>query len=123
MTPKKVSVVFIGERFYAESQTLMSALYKILPNGKYSRYDWGFLQMDISSGKNVNIRAATKSEIKFFEKKLNETLVKWGYQLGMVAQVHNVNSDNAPDFWNTIMDLSKPFAGEEEQTFDGDELS
>ena len=68
-----IRVVFIGERFYKESQTLMSAIYKIPPDGKFVRYDWGFLQLDISAGKEIYIRPATEKEIKFFEGKLNET--------------------------------------------------
>jgi hypothetical protein len=115
-----VSLVFIGERFYKESQTLMGNIYRKHPDGKWSRYDWGALQLDINAGKVIEIRPATDKEIKFFDGKLNETLVKWGYQPGLAAQVHNVGADNAPDFWYAVMSLSKPFAGDEEQTFEGE---
>lgn len=112
-----VFLVFIGERFYKESQTLMSSIYRITRDGSWQRYDWGFLQLDISAGKEIRIRPATEKEIKFFEAKLNETLIKWGYQPGMKAQVHTVGKDNAQDFWQAVMSLSKPFAGDEEQVF------
>ncbi len=110
-----IELVFIGERFYKESQTLMSAVYRKQPDGKWQRYDWGLLQLDISAEKEIHIRPATKEEIRFFEAKLNKTLIKWGYQPGMVAQVHDVFDGNAPDFWNAVMSLSKPFANEEEE--------
>jgi hypothetical protein len=108
-----IEIVFIGERFYKESQTLMSAIYKSLPGGLWERYDWGALQIDINAGKDIHIRSATEKEIRLFEIKLNETLVRWGYQPGMKAQIH----DDTPDFWYAVMSLSNPFAVEEEPPF------
>lgn len=105
-----IEIVFIGERFYKESQTLMSALYRSLPGSIFERYDYGFLQLDIMAGKNIHIRPATEKEIQLFEGKLNEMLVKWGYQPGMFAQLH----ENIPDFWNSIGGLSLPFKLEDE---------
>lgn len=121
ITPGKgdIELVYIGEQFYKESQTHMSAIYRLHPNGNWQRYDWGFLQMDISACKNIFIRPATEKEHRFFEGKLNEALVKWGYQPGMIAQVHTVTPENAPDFWYAVASLSKPFAGDEEQIFEG----
>ena len=113
-----IELVFIGERFYKDSQTLMSAIYESLPGGVWERYDWGRLQLDINAGKNIHIRPATKKEIQKFEMKLNETLIKWGYQPGMKAQIH----DNTPDFWYAVMSISKPFAIEEEPPFILEEL-
>ena len=98
-------IVFIGEKFYEESQTIMSSVYELLPNGKWQRYDYGFLQLDIQSGKNIYIRPATKQELRLFEGKLNEMLVMWGYQPGMFAGVH----DNTPDFWEHVGGISEPF--------------
>lgn len=108
-----IEIVFIGERFYKESQTLMSAIYQLLPGGVWDRYDWGKLQLDINAGKDIHIRSATKKEIRRFEMKLNETLIKWGYQPGMKAQIH----DNTPDFWYAVTSISKPFVIEEEPPF------
>ena len=124
ITPGKgdISLVFIGDRFYKDSQTLMSLIYRSLPDGKWERYDWGRLQLDISAGKQIVIRPATKKEIRFFDGKLNEMLIRWGYQPGMIAQVHDVGPDNAPDFWYAVTCLSKPFAGEEEQILEGGAL-
>jgi hypothetical protein len=113
-----IELVFIGERFYKDSQTLMSAIYESLPGGVWERYDWGKLQLDINAGKNIHIRQATKEEIQKFEMKLNETLIKWGYQPGMKVQIH----DNTPDFWYAVMSISKPFAIEEEPPFILEEL-
>lgn len=73
-------IVFIGEHFYEESGTLMSPLYERLKNGRWKRYDYGFLRLDLESGKDVKIRQATRSELRSFEDKLNEMLVKWGRQ-------------------------------------------
>jgi len=102
-------IVFIGERFYKESQTIMSALYESLIGGEWQRYDYGYLMLDIQAGKNIHIRPATTKELRLFEMKLNETLVKWGYQKGMTAGVH----DNTPDFWNSVGGISDAFRLEE----------
>jgi len=113
-----IELVFIGERFYKESQTLMSSIYQSLPGGMWERYDWGKLQLDINAVKNIHFLPATKEEIQRFETKLNETLIKWGYQPGMKAQIH----DDTPDFWYAVTSLSKPFVIEEEPPFILEEL-
>lgn len=66
-------VVFIGEQFYLQSGTAMSSIYEVMAtNGKkeYRRYDYGFLQRDLSNGIRVNIRPATNSELGMFVKAL-----------------------------------------------------
>lgn len=97
-------IVCIGERFYKESQTLMSALYHEQNKGIFYRYDWGHLKLDINAGKELHIRPATKEEISFFEEKLNEHLVKFGYQNGMNAIILNKT-----DFFDFIYpEIGKP---------------
>lgn len=66
--------VFIGERFYHESSTMMSSVY-ILSNNKFSRTSWGDISQALTAGKKVEIRPAHKKEIAFFEKQL-ESLLK-----------------------------------------------
>jgi len=61
-------LIYIGDHFYFQSGTAMSSLYTI--NG--SRYDWGFVQRDLSRGKSINIRPATSAEIAIFEGRLKQ---------------------------------------------------
>lgn len=65
-----MEVIFIGDKFYDESQTMITSVYKILHSGGYERTDWGFIQIALEKGESVHIRPATKSEIKYFEKML-----------------------------------------------------
>ncbi len=62
-----MNCIFIGDRFYRESGTIMSSVYEINPNGTHSRTDWGFIGIALKNGKTVNIRPATSDEIKLFE--------------------------------------------------------
>jgi hypothetical protein len=82
-----IELVVVGERFYKESQTWMSPIYREKPKGVFYRYDWGFMCLDMMAGKELHIRSATKKEIAFFEEKLNEHLIKMGHQKGLRAQV------------------------------------
>jgi hypothetical protein len=61
-----IELVIIGERFYKESQTSMSAIYRENPQGTFHRYDWGFMQLDMLAGKQLHVRPATKEELEFF---------------------------------------------------------
>jgi hypothetical protein len=99
-----IELVIIGERFYKESQAMMSAVYREKNKGIFYRYDWGFLQLDMIAGKEIHIRPATPAELRFFEEKLNEYLVKFGYQKGMVAQI--VDKENFFDF--VLPEIGKP---------------
>ena len=60
--------IFIGNRFYEESGSIMSSLYTV--EGK--RTDWGFIEAALRNGKSVSIRPATINEIEQYTKKLNE---------------------------------------------------
>lgn len=99
-----IELVIIGQRFYKESQTLMSAVYREEPKGTFHRYDWGLLQLDMIAGKEIRIRPATKGELRFFEQVLNEQYVKLGYQKGLNSPVFD-----APDFFEFVLpDIGKP---------------
>jgi hypothetical protein len=63
------SIVFIGEMFYRKSGTIMSSLYEII-NGEFYRTDWGKVQIALENGNKINIRPATKQEIKYFNAEL-----------------------------------------------------
>lgn len=96
-----INLVFIGDRFYKESKTMMSSVYRENPKGTFYRYDWGFMYMDMESGKELHIRPATKREIEFFEMVLNEMYIKYGDQRAMVVDV--------PDFFEFVLpDIGKP---------------
>jgi len=61
-----VELIYIGEKFYFESNTVMSSIYTT----RGERYDWGFMQRDLANNKSIHIRPATKEEILVFEGKL-----------------------------------------------------
>ena len=60
--------IFIGNRFYEESGSIMSSLYTV----EGERTDWGFIEVALRNGKSVSIRPATINEIEQYTKKLNE---------------------------------------------------
>lgn len=70
MTTNKIELIFIGDKFYWESGTSMSSLY-LKKGNDYLRYDWGFVQVALSEGNEVNIRPATDSEFRYFQNKLD----------------------------------------------------
>ena len=72
----EIKLIYVGERFYDESSTIMSSIYTV--DGK--RYDWGLVQGALKRGKTVNIRPATEAEMKFFKTKLAK--IKEGKQNG-----------------------------------------
>lgn len=63
-----IQLIYIGEDFYSNSGSFISPLYTV--DGQ--RYDYGFMQIALKCGKNVNIRQATPVEIKFFTDKLEQ---------------------------------------------------
>jgi len=99
-----IELVCIGDRFYKESQSSMSAIYLEKPKGTFYRYDWGWMQLDMFAGKELHIRPPTKEELHFFEEKLNEEFVKLGYQKGQIARVFDQK-----DFFEFVLpEIGKP---------------
>ena len=60
-----LDIVFIGDRFYTDSGTMMSPLYRKV-NGEFHRYDYGFMARDLAKGMGVNIRQACPEEKVLF---------------------------------------------------------
>lgn len=63
-----IEVIYLADHFYNESHSAMSPIY--LTTGE--RYDWGFLQRDLSDGHDVHIRQATNDEYGYYERKLRK---------------------------------------------------
>jgi hypothetical protein len=61
-----MKLIYIGYHFYHESRTYMSPIYT--ETGE--RSDWGFVQIALKNGENVEIRQATKLERDFYEVEL-----------------------------------------------------
>lgn len=70
---KKIYLFNIGDDYYDVSGSIMSSLYEVDTN---IRYDWGFVQRDLSAGHEVNIRPATRAEISWAKQKLGELLLE-----------------------------------------------
>jgi hypothetical protein len=61
-----MKLIYIGDKFYTESKSIMSPVYT--EHGE--RSDWGFIQVALRNGGEVNIRQATSVELLFYEEKL-----------------------------------------------------
>ena len=66
-----MNLVFIGNKFYRESSTMMSSIYQEV-DGKLYRSDFGFMERALENGEEVHIRPATEAEMAWAEKKLEE---------------------------------------------------
>lgn len=66
-----IRCVYIGNKFYRESKTIMSSIY-IDRGNTFTRTDWGKIQIALERGEFVEIRPATPTEIKMFEEKLTQ---------------------------------------------------
>lgn len=66
ITPGTIHLIYTSDSLYESSGSILSSLYTV--DGH--RYDYGFLQIALKCGKNVNIRQATPVELKFFIDKL-----------------------------------------------------
>lgn len=69
---RMIELIFIGDRFYVESGTMMSSIYHL--NGQ--RSDWGMVNVALRKGITVQIRPATKEEIEPYERELAERKAK-----------------------------------------------
>jgi hypothetical protein len=58
-----MELIYIGERFYRDSQTMMSSIYDI----EGGRQDWGKVQIALQRGESVHIRPATPGEMTHYE--------------------------------------------------------
>lgn len=61
-------VYYFGDKYYDQSKTMMGVLY----TDKGERYDWGFLQRDVSNGEDVVVRKATPDMIKWADQQLEQ---------------------------------------------------
>ena len=59
MIEKTLNLIFIGDKFYTESGSMMSSLY----TKDWKRSDWGFVSIALKSGNKVTIRPATDKEL------------------------------------------------------------
>lgn len=63
-----LELIFIGNRFYDQSRTMMSCIYTI--DGQ--RSDWGQVQIALTAGETVNIRPANRVELQHYQEKLDK---------------------------------------------------
>lgn len=68
-----IELVYIGERFYRYSHSMLSSIYKVVDGG-YERYDYGFLKIALEEREDIVIRQAFPHEIKRFEQKLERLM-------------------------------------------------
>jgi hypothetical protein len=66
--PEIIPLIFIGDRFYHESKSVMSSIYT--EDG--FRFDWGFVSIALEEGHKITIRPATTEETRMFEKELKK---------------------------------------------------
>lgn len=66
---KTINLFFIGDRFYEESRSMMSPIYV---KETKERYDWGFVNIALREGHTINIKPATRAEMKWAEDKLKD---------------------------------------------------
>lgn len=59
----ETKLIYIGDKFYWQSGTMMSSIYS--ETGQ--RYDWGFVQRDLAEGKTVTIRPASAEEFREYQ--------------------------------------------------------
>jgi len=61
-----IILVYIGNKFYHESGTVMSSIYK--ENGE--RYNWGLVSVALEKGNQITIRQATPKEKEHYKQQL-----------------------------------------------------
>ncbi len=64
-----VNLFYVGQDFYLGSGTMMSSIYEV---GSLKRYDWGLVQSALRYGNSVNLRPATKEEMDWARKQLEQ---------------------------------------------------
>jgi hypothetical protein len=67
--------IYIGNKFYIESGTIMSSIYRILEDGEIvERSDWGKVQLVLGRGEEIHIRPAYPEEMQIAQARLDEIL-------------------------------------------------
>ena len=66
-----IEIIYIGNKFYRESGTVMSSIYEIVDGG-VRRSDWGFVQAILENGEEIYLRPATQRELEAAETHLKE---------------------------------------------------
>ena len=62
-----IKLIYIGEKFYMLSGTIMGTLYEVDEDAKWHRWDWGFVQKALGEGKSINIVPADENELTIAE--------------------------------------------------------
>lgn len=70
-----IELYYVGDKFYLDSKSIMSSIYRA---GTHERYDWGFVNHDLRSGKSVFIRQATNEEFGLQTRNLLKILEEGG---------------------------------------------
>jgi hypothetical protein len=65
-----MQMIFIGNRFYRESQTRMSSYYAIRHDGSWERCAIGDIENALAAGETVTIRPANRKELEQAERML-----------------------------------------------------
>ena len=58
-----VTLIYIGQKYYFDSGTSMSSLYRIV-DGVWYRRDWGDVTRCLLNGTSIQIVPATKAQLK-----------------------------------------------------------
>lgn len=65
--------IYIGDKFYLESGTVMSSIYRILESGEVvERSNWGEIQDALRNGEEIHIRPAYPEELAGAQRHLDE---------------------------------------------------
>ena len=67
-----IKLIYIGNRFYSESGTVMSPIY----TEAGERYDFGFAAAALANGEEISIRQATPEELVQFNTQLTALKAK-----------------------------------------------
>lgn len=59
---EEIKLVHFGKEFYWKSGIILSSIYKENPDGSLSRYDYGYMALDMEKGHSISVRQATEKE-------------------------------------------------------------
>lgn len=69
-----MQVIFIGDKYYMRSGSIMSSVYQKYPDSLLTRTDWSKINQALQNGEEVHIRPATKEELKWADEQLERVL-------------------------------------------------